>query len=112
MFTFNHEEVGKRLYSLRTSRKLSLEAVGKAVDTSRQTISTYEKGTAKYDSEILCRLSMLFNVSTDYLLGLSDVPQRDATAEDVFKELERVKANYQKYIADIKSITEKQNALQ
>ncbi|MDV5973850.1 MULTISPECIES: XRE family transcriptional regulator [Streptococcus] len=32
--------------------------------------------TQKFVAEILIKLSALYNVSTDYILGLSDCPQR------------------------------------
>ena len=63
-----------RLKYLR-ERKGSLTKVSSDLRISRQTLSAYEYGDSKPDIEMVCRLADYFNVSTDYLLGFSDVAQ-------------------------------------
>lgn len=104
--------IGKQIEKLRKNSNETQKELADSLGIRQQTLSLYEKGDRAMNVLILKKIAERYNISADYLLGLSDVPQIDATAEDAFRELERVKANYQKYIAEVKSITEKQNALQ
>lgn len=67
---------GKRLYELRTSRSLNQKQLGEIVGLSHKAISTMESGTRYTTIEKLVQLADYFDVSTDYLLGLSDDPNR------------------------------------
>ena len=51
--------------------KISQHKAGRAVGKSRATIGHYENNRAEPPSDILGRLSKLYRVSTDHLLGLS-----------------------------------------
>ena len=42
---------------------------------SKQSISNWENDNIQPSIEMLLRLANLFNVSTDYLLGLDDIPR-------------------------------------
>lgn len=71
-----------------------------AIGVSRSTIGRIENGDTKtMSSEILIKLSKLFNVPTDYILGLSDTPEN--TGYDI-KELglsvDAAKRLYQKKV--------------
>ena len=72
----NTIQFGKRLYELRTSRSLNQKQLGEIVGLSHKTISTMESGTRYTTIEKLVQLADYFDVSTDYLLGLSDDPNR------------------------------------
>ncbi len=67
---------GKRLYELRTSHSLNQKQLGEIVGLSHKAISTMESGTRYTTIEKLVQLADYFDVSTDYLLGLSDDPKR------------------------------------
>jgi len=56
---------------------------GKKKWTTRQTISHYLNGDTLPDSKALINLSNFFNVSSDYLLGLSDVPTNNKDLQGV-----------------------------
>ena len=58
-----------RLRALRRRDKLSQEAVAQYLGISRTAYNKYENGVIKPVRKI-CDLDALFNVSTDYLLGL------------------------------------------
>ena len=64
-------EIIKRL---RTERKETQKDVSQAIGTDQQTLRRYETGERKPDIEILLNLSKHFNVSADYLLGLTENP--------------------------------------
>ena len=68
----NTIQFGKRLYELRTSRSLNQKQLGEIVGLSHKAISTMESGTRYTTIEKLVQLADYFDVSTDYLLGLSD----------------------------------------
>ncbi len=67
---------GKRLYELRTSHSLNQKQLGEIVGLSHKAISTMESGTRYTTIEKLVQLADYFDVSTDYLLGLSNDPKR------------------------------------
>ncbi len=62
----------ERLKKLRNEYDLTLEEVSKKVGVHLSTIGSYENGTRTPDINMLQKLSNLFDVSTDYLLGKSN----------------------------------------
>lgn len=65
---------GNRLKQLREERELKQEELGKILNVSRQSISNYENGLRfPNDEKFLIKLANFFDVSLDYLLGLSNV---------------------------------------
>lgn len=60
------------LKQLREAKKLTQTQVANYVGVSRSVISAYENDMRYPSYEILIRLSTLFGVSTDYLLGIED----------------------------------------
>ncbi len=67
----------ERLGDLVNDRKISQERLAEAVGIKRQTVASYISGRTKPDTEIIFRIAEFFNVSADYLLGLSDIPTID-----------------------------------
>lgn len=66
--------IGSRLTELRKKAGLSQRELGEKLDVSHYTISAYEKERSEPGDNIKVRLSEMFNVSSDYLLGLIDTP--------------------------------------
>lgn len=62
-----------RLKELRTAHNLNQEEFGAEIGISRGSVSYYEKGERVPDIYTLTVISKYFNVSSDYLIGLSDV---------------------------------------
>ena len=69
-----------RIKSLREKRGLIQEILATELGITQQMLSKYEKDTAIIKVDILKKLAKYFNVTTDYLLGLSDV-KRDLTGQ-------------------------------
>ena len=67
----------KRLSMLIETRGLKQREVADALDVQRQTVSLYTKGQALPDISTLTKITELFNVSADYLLGITDAPTVD-----------------------------------
>ena len=62
-----------RLRELRRAKGLTLKEVGSLVGVAESTMSLYESGKRQPDYEMLQALAEFFGVSTDYLLGRTDV---------------------------------------
>lgn len=63
---------GKRIRQHRKEAGLTQEELGKKLGVIKQTISSWENGISEPNSEMLTKIASIFNVPTDYLLGLSD----------------------------------------
>ncbi|EQB4336231.1 helix-turn-helix domain-containing protein [Clostridium botulinum] len=59
---------GDRLKELREEKDLTQEELGKFLNVSRQTISSYESGAIEPSIANLVKIANIFNVSLDYLL--------------------------------------------
>lgn len=64
----------KILKDLRLEKKLIQKELGCKLGISLSSISMYERGERQPDLETLIKISKFFNVTTDYLLGLTDIP--------------------------------------
>lgn len=80
----------ERLRHLRLLAEYSQQDLADKLKVSKQTISQYERGVREPDYDNLLALCDIFNVSTDYLLGISDKTVRFLNTED----LEAVEGNY------------------
>lgn len=63
---------GKTLEQLRTEQKLSQRQLGEKIGFCNQTISFWESGGREPDLDALVKISKYFEVSVDFLLGLSE----------------------------------------
>ena len=63
---------GVRLKESRKKRKLTQKEVAARLDCSVNTIRHYEDNSQSPPIENLVRLAIMYNVSVDYILGLSD----------------------------------------
>lgn len=67
--------VYKRIRDLREDRDLTQRALATALNCSQQVYSNYELGQRDIPTDILIKLSEFYNVSTDYILGITDNPK-------------------------------------
>ena len=63
-------DLGKRLKELRIQNNMTQQQVADRIQVSKAMISSYELATRTPSYEVLIKLSKLFGVSTDYLLGV------------------------------------------
>lgn len=70
----------KRFKQLRTQKELSLQRIAQDLGVTAQSLSLYEKGQRTINIDLLQRVADYFNVSSDYLIGLSKDP---CTVEDI-----------------------------
>lgn len=67
--------LGQRIYELRTAYGWSQVELAKRLGVAKQTASNWENDNIQPSIDMLVRLSKLFNVTTDYLLGLEADPR-------------------------------------
>ena len=82
----------ERLRELRVQSNYSQQDLADKMGVTKQTISQYERGVRKPDMDTLTALCDIFNVSSDYLMGKSDVTVRLLNSDD----LKRLNLSYQK----------------
>lgn len=66
-----------RLKQLRNGKHLKQEQVADLIGVTKSAVSAYENDLRQPSYETLIRLANLYNVSTDYLLGRSDMVSLD-----------------------------------
>ena len=66
-----------RLRNVREDRDLTQAEVGKILNKSQQGYNHIETGRAELKIEDLIRLCRYYNLSADYLIGLTDTPKRE-----------------------------------
>ena len=67
--------LGARIRELRKEFGLSQVDLAMRMEVTKQTISNWENENIQPSIDMLVGLSNVFNVTTDYLLGLDDVPR-------------------------------------
>ncbi|MNO90751.1 HTH-type transcriptional regulator ImmR [compost metagenome] len=67
--------LGERIKNTRTSREWTQEELAKKIRTTKHVISNWERDKANPDPEQIIALANVFEVSADYLLGLSSFPE-------------------------------------
>jgi len=76
--------LSQRLKKIRLESGMSQNEVSKKLKISQSTWGNYEADIRKPDIEMLARIAQFFDVTTDYLLGLTDHPQsikKDVTVD-------------------------------
>lgn len=66
----------RRIEDLRVDNDKTATAVAKYLSLNRSVYYRYEKGVREIPVWALIRLSELYGVSVDYILGLTDEPKR------------------------------------
>ena len=67
--------LGTRIKELRKEFGLSQVELAAQMEVTKQTISNWENENIQPSVDMLVGLANVFNVTTDYLLGLDDVPR-------------------------------------
>lgn len=65
----------RRIRDIREDSDLTQKQMAKTLNCSQQVYSNYELGQRDIPTDILIRLSKFYDVSVDYLLGLTDNPK-------------------------------------
>ena len=62
----------KRLKELRLEQGWTQKQLAEVLETTNSAVCDWEKGRSQPDLQMLARLAVALDVSTDYLLGLQD----------------------------------------
>lgn len=77
MATTSSDTTGRRITGLREREDMTLEELAARIGINATTLGRIEKGqTQKISSDVLVAIAREFNVSTDFLLGLTNIPER------------------------------------
>ena len=68
------QQIGKRIRDIRLEKKMSQLELAKQAGTHQSNLSGWERGKRDIFAWSLARLAMVLEVSTDYLLCLTDTP--------------------------------------
>lgn len=67
----------QRLRDLREDRDLKQREIAAHLNCSQKTYSNYELGQRDIPTDVLIKLALYYNVSVDYILGLTNNPKRN-----------------------------------
>lgn len=79
------KQFGDRLKELRICNELTQEELAKHFNTGKSSISNYEKNTRLPDANTIEKYADYFNVSVDYILGKTDIKNKDIMEKDLEK---------------------------
>ena len=65
-----------RLKALREDRDITQKTLSEYLNIRQNTYSQYENGQRQLPIDVLIKLAEYFGTSTDYILGLTDNPER------------------------------------
>ena len=74
------------LKQIRNSKNLLQTKVAMDLNTTQETISSYETGRVFPSSDMLIQLADYYNTSIDYLLGITDVKEPYLRSKKKLKE--------------------------
>ncbi len=76
--------IGERIKQLRVAQKMTQEALSKKLGVSASTVGMYERGQRSPDNDMLIKMSRVFSVSVDVLLGIKEISNE---ATDIITEM-------------------------
>lgn len=80
----------EKLLTLRKAKGMTQEQLAEKLDVSRQSISKWESGQAVPELEKIVALSAIFDVTTDYLLKLSEIDDLSVKTEMLEKQQQQM----------------------
>ncbi len=101
-----------RLKELREERQLSQDGLALKLNVSQSTISAYEVGERTPDLKTSILIARFFDVSLDYLVGLSDIKQQIRESDLTANELEHLYVYRQLSDIDKEKVTAYMQGLQ
>jgi transcriptional regulator with XRE-family HTH domain len=94
MAIITNRSTAERIYALRIQRGWTQSELAQMTDLERKSIIRYENGQNIPGGKALAALARVFEVTTDYLLGISDNPHAipSSTSDLSTLELEAIEA--------------------
>lgn len=93
--------IGKRIKALREERNLTQNELAEDLQVGRETVARWETGDRDIKTDATIRLAKYFDVTSDYILGISDckmsenenIHKRTGLSEENIKLLQELKAD-------------------
>lgn len=106
MIEQRQNKIPQRLKELRMSKGWSKTDVANKLEKTLSTYANWEYGSREPDAETIIKLSELYNVSIDYILGVTDYPYKPKFANEVEDFLKNSNnLELRKFIIEIQSST-------
>ena len=87
-------ELSKRIRELRRNANMTQDEFGKIFGIVKSTVSLYESGKSTPNDEMKLKICRYFNVTADYLLGISPKEPSAAGSDPKYSDcLERIVSN-------------------
>lgn len=85
----------KRIKDLRIDHDMTKKELADKLDISERTLTRYESGISEPTISVLIKLSLLYNVSLDYIVGIKDdetifTPSVKEELEEINKRLDKI----------------------
>ncbi len=95
--------LGEKIKQLRQEKDLSLEKLAQNIDIAKSILWKYEKNQTSPSSEIIKRIAVFFNVSTDYLLFDTTEKENITAISDKkllkqFEEVDKMETSDKEYV--------------
>lgn len=79
-------EFGEVLAELRQDVGMTQQDLAVELNVAKSSISNYETGQRRAHTELICSAAKVFDVSTDYLLGLSKFRETFSITREIFSD--------------------------
>lgn len=76
--------IGERLFDLRKDAGYTQDALARILNINKHSISSYEREKSEPPDAIKIEIAQFFQVSVDYLLGLTDIPNPYSDRHNIF----------------------------
>ena len=79
-------EFGEILAELRQDKGMTQQELSVKLHVAKSSVSNLETGQRRAHTELICKAAKVFNVSADYLLGLSDFREAFSVTERKYSD--------------------------
>lgn len=86
----NNTTLSERIKKLRDERGWGQSYVADKLGVKANTLSGYENGKRTPDADMIKKLSIIYDVTTDYLIGRSDRPSLDEDEQKEYNEIDDI----------------------
>lgn len=92
-------KIAERIKMLREATKLTQAELAKQLSITRSSVNAWEMGISIPSTQFLIEMALLFNVSTDYLLGMKNNQQFDLSdlTDDEMKIIYDIANHFRKH---------------
>ena len=102
--------IGDKIRELRKSIDMSQAKLGQELGVTQQAVAKWEKGITEPDTDCIKKMSLLFHVTTDYLME-SQLNEKEPTPELVRNKLLKDLADKNIQLEDLDRLTPTQREL-